>query len=288
MKDEEQKRSLRLKVLKTEDRQSLFFNQQLSPEEILARFGPPRSLLSSSSKAEKSLGVGVLNRVLYFTSGVFCPSATRNCRRLCLGHTSGRMTMEVSARARDKRAALYLADKNRFLERLRWELAELCDEAELQGMIPAVRLNGCSDIPWELEHRDLIEEFHADGLQFFDYTKIASRYRGFLTEKRTAWRDRWPENYHLCFSLSEHENNVAQAIEFLGAGGTVAIVFWPYKPEMWNGFPVLDGDRHDARFLDPAGVVVGLSAKATARDDLSGFVVRTDESYAPPSRLQSC
>ena len=277
MKQKEQKRSLRLKVLETQDRQSLFFNQQLSAKEILARYGLPRSLLSSSSKAEKSAYVGVLNRVMYLTSGIFCPSATKNCRRLCLGHTSGRMTTEVAARARDRRAALYLADRERFIERLRWELTELCNEAELQGMEPAVRLNGCSDVPWELEHLELFEEFERRGVQFLDYTKLATRYRKFLTEKRTAWGDPWPKNYHLCFSLSEDENNSAQAMEFLKAGGTVAIVFWPEKPDVWNGYPVIDGDLHDARHRDPSGVVVGLSAKADAREDLSGFVVRTDE-----------
>ena len=43
----------------------------------------------------------------------------------------------------------------------------------------------------------------------------------------------------------------------------------------WNGFPVVNGDESDLRFLDGSGVVVGLYAKGTARHDDSGFVVDT-------------
>ena len=224
MKLKEQKRS-RLKVLETKDSQSLFFNHEYSPEEILAKYGPPRSLLSSSAKAEGSLKVGVYSKSMFLPSGIFCPSATPNCRRLCLGHTSGRMTSEVAARARDKRAALYLVDQEHFLEMLRYELYELRDEAVRSGLTPAVRLNGCSDVPWELYHREIIDEFAEEGVEFFDYTKIAARYRLFLTENQTVWKEPWPENYHLCFSFSEDWNNESQATEFLSAGGTVAVVF---------------------------------------------------------------
>ena len=272
MKKKEQKR-LRLKVLETEDNQSLFFNQELSPEDILERYGTPWSLLSSSAKAEGSLKVGVLNRVMFLPSGIFCPSATPNCRRLCLGHTSGRMGSERAARARDKRAALYLADQDEFLAMLFEELDDLCDEALMTGLTPAVRLNGCSDVPWELYHRAVFDEFSE--IEFFDYTKIAARYRSFLTKNETVWNEPWPENYHLCFSFSEDWNNEAQATEFLAAGGTVAVVFWPELPDTWNGFPVVDGDHDDARFLDEPGVVIGLRAKGfDARRDHSGFVQR--------------
>ena len=55
------------------------------------------------------------------------------------------------------------------------------------------------------------------------------------------------------------------------------MVFWPELAETWNGYPVIDGDRHDARFLDPQGCVIGLRAKGTARKDTSGFVFQTAE-----------
>jgi hypothetical protein len=55
----------------------------------------------------------------------------------------------------------------------------------------------------------------------------------------------------------------------------VAIVFGGAFPQTWNGFPVIDGDAHDLRHLDPRGCVVALSPKGTrAKRDASGFVVR--------------
>jgi len=45
-------------------------------------------------------------------------------------------------------------------------------------------------------------------------------------------------------------------------------------PATWRGYPVIDGDEHDARFTDAgAGVIIGLKAKGKARHDASGFVV---------------
>lgn len=41
---------------------------------------------------------------------------------------------------------------------------------------------------------------------------------------------------------------------------------------------VIDGDLNDLRFLDPKGVVVGLSAKGSlAKNDKSGFVIHTQK-----------
>ena len=36
---------------------------------------------------------------------------------------------------------------------------------------------------------------------------------------------------------------------------------------------MIDGDKDDLRFLDPANVVVGLYAKGKAKKDTSGFVI---------------
>lgn len=258
----------RLKVLRTEDPQSMF--QRFNPKEILERLGPPRRLLSSSAKAEKSRGVGVLSRTLYLTSGVFCPRASKACLSVCLGHTSGRMTLLQSANARDRRTALYAVDQEYFMDLLRCDLRQLREDARMEGMTPAVRLNGTSDIPWETLHGDLFVEF--EDLEFYDYTKVPSRVRKFLLG-RSGLAD-FPANYHLTFSLSE--TNEAEAASLLKAGAGVAVVFWPDLPESYCGFPVIDGDRHDARFLDdePEGYIVGLVAKGIAREDLSGFVVQ--------------
>ena len=53
----------------------------------------------------------------------------------------------------------------------------------------------------------------------------------------------------------------------------VAIVFSDSVPDMFRNRPVIDGDAHDLRFLDPSGYYIGLSAKGSAKQDHSGFVV---------------
>ena len=54
-----------------------------------------------------------------------------------------------------------------------------------------------------------------NGVQFYDYTKITKRALAFATGDT-------PENYHLTFSKTE--NNDADCIKVLEAGGNVAVV----------------------------------------------------------------
>jgi hypothetical protein len=42
--------------------------------------------------------------------------------------------------------------------------------------------------------------------------------------------------------------------------------------DMDESIPI-DGDKHDLRFTDKQGVIVGLRAKGPARQDKSGFVI---------------
>jgi hypothetical protein len=56
-------------------------------------------------------------------------------------------------------------------------------------------------------------------------------------------------------------------------GMNVATVFRKVLPDTYLDRPVFNGDDSDLRFLDPAGVIVGLKAKGRARKDTSGFVV---------------
>jgi hypothetical protein len=53
-----------------------------------------------------------------------------------------------------------------------------------------------------------------------------------------------------------------------------AIVFRDvYDKATWQGYPVVDGDKDDLRFLDPkGGHIVALYAKGKAKKDTSGFV----------------
>jgi hypothetical protein len=80
-------------------------------------------------------------------------------------------------------------------------------------------------------------------------------------------------NYHLTFSRSEA--NKAECRRALGAGHNGTVVFRkPPDPATFWGHPVIDGDRNDLRFLDPAPCIVPLKAKgAGARRDATGFVL---------------
>jgi hypothetical protein len=113
----------------------------------------------------------------------------------------------------------------------------------------AIRLNGTSDLPWEkiraTHARNLMEQFPS--VQFYDYTKIPGRTT--------------PDNYHLTFSEDEH--NLDQCLAWLARGGNVASIFDGPMPSHHLGYPVVDGDAHDLRFLDPTPSVIGLKLKRT-------------------------
>jgi len=161
-----------------------------------------------------------------------------------------------------------MADPQGFTAQLDREIARLKAKGARVRMTPTVRLNGTSDLAWE--NRGLMAR-HPE-VQFYDYTKSVARMRRYLS-------NRMPRNYHLTFSRSE--TNEADTLSILRDGGTVAAVFSTKRgrplPLQWRGFPVLDGDRSDLRFLDPRGFVVGLRAKGKARGAAHGFVVKAKE-----------
>lgn len=274
MADKKKKRSLRMKILRSGDIHSQFrYPKHVDAKEVLERLGEPRTLLSSSSKVRACEGVGYLARVLYLSPGCYCWGASKGCLENCLGWTSGYMKEQRSRDARDRRTALYASSPERFIRMLKAELIDLRLDALEQGLLPACRLNGTADIPFEFLHPDIFEN-NID-IQFYDYTKLAYRciesVHGMMSNEKP-----WPRNYHLTFSM--HEKNAHEAQRVLDAGANVATVFWPSLPEMYLGRKVIDADRNDARWLDPYGVIAGLKAKGfVAREDMSGFVVHTDQ-----------
>jgi hypothetical protein len=128
-------------------------------------------------------------------------------------------------------------------------------------------MNGSTDISWEgiacerdgVQYRNLMLAF--PDIQFVDYTKNAKRLERAL-----------PSNYNL--TLSRTENNDSDVVRIVSSGlGNAAVVFKDV-PNTWRGLPVINGDEHDLRHLDPLGVIVGLTPKGSkAKRDTSGFVV---------------
>lgn len=226
-----------------------------------------KNLLSvdTNAKTVKGQRKGYLTGILYLApdrlSGLFnaCPNASDGCRQTCL-YSAGRGAFNSVQKARIAKTVAYVKDRESFLSTLTENVASVIRKAKAKKMHPVIRLNGTSDIGWE--RYTVIQAFKTT--RFYDYTKNFNRMSAFLDGKL-------PSNYSLTFSRSEA--NEAQCIDVLRRGGNVAVVFRKQLPTHWNGYPVISGDENDLRFLDPRGVVVGLTAKGKAKTDTTGFVV---------------
>jgi hypothetical protein len=201
-----------------------------------------------------------------------CPGSSEGCRQSCL-NTAGRGGMigkdtntNTVQDARVRRTLQLVQNPEAFFKDLDADLHKLKRTATAEGKTPVARLNGTSDVDWA-EHRPAVWggknvfEAHPE-ISFYDYTKVPTY----------AIKNKQP-NYHVLFSRSEKNQNVVTRM--LGLGHNVAVVFGGKKlPEKYLGHPVVPGDDHDLRFLDPrGGYVIGLKAKGDAKSDKSGFVV---------------
>lgn len=224
-------------------------------------------------KMSKNAKVGVLSAIMHLapadSSGFeVCPARSEGCTKACL-HYSGHQTQR-KFNARRKRTEWFFEDRMGFMLQLRYEIALLVRRAWDLDLRPAVRLNGTSDIPWEVVNAGggLNIMKHYPEVAFYDYTKRVNR--------------RWlPDNYKLVFSRSE--DNGAACVKAIKSGMNVAVVFAPALPEVYRignrECPVVDGDAHDFRYGEyeqyDSPVVIGLTAKGKkGREDQSGFVVR--------------
>lgn len=232
--------------------------------------------IDSNAKTVKGQKKGYLTGILYLAphreSGAMnvCANASPGCIATCL-FSAGRGAFPKVRQARVRKTLEFKRDPAIFVDSLVKEITRLCKTAAKRGLIPVVRLNGTSDLPWEVikgsDGRTLMQVFPK--VQFYDYTKSHERMLRF------RWSLSWPQNYHLTFSRSECNGDKARS---WAVTASVAVPFAVKRgqplPKEWGGFPVIDGDEHDLRFLDPRGVVVGLRAKGKARKDTTGFVVR--------------
>jgi hypothetical protein len=196
-----------------------------------------------------------------------CPWRSSECEAACLGITSGRSRFSNVQQARIQKTRLLMENPVAFFHQLHMELRQAVRKHGPGGF--AFRSNVLADIAWEGIAPDIYRYTYRN----YDYTKSFDRALSSL---------RWPHPLRLTLSFSGH--NVVDCVSYLRYGGNAAFVFGPpvgrfhdpkhYElPDHHLGFPVIDGDQSDARWLDPAGCIVGLRAKG--RINLaSPFVVR--------------
>lgn len=221
-------------------------------------------LTVENAKTSKGEELGILTGILYLaparSSGHnVCPAASEGCKSVCL-NTAGRGRFAQVQEARLAKTLAYFNNRAAFMDDLRMSIRRIERLAAKRGFRAAVRLNGTSDIP-----------FHASGIMdefpnviFYGYTK------------RLNLLDKSRED--LTFSRSESNDAEVDVILATKPHVNIAVVFDTGKgkdlPAEWRGRKVIDADLHDARFLDPKGVICGLRAKGQAKKDTSGFVVK--------------
>jgi transcriptional regulator with PAS, ATPase and Fis domain len=225
------------------------------------------SSLNSNSKLEKSNKIQDkylnVNMYMHPSSTKICPyQDIAKCKEPCL-NTAGLGGVYKSIQdARKRKTDLFLNDRDTFMEYIIEDITKFVNYCDKKGKLPAVRLNGTSDIQWEtikVNGKTIFEIFPT--VQFYDYTKIPTR------------KTKHISNYHLTWSYSEANQKYAD--KFSDVEHNKAVVFnTKTLPSFFKGLKVIDGDTHDMRFLDEDNVVVGLRAKGKAKTDTSGFVIQ--------------
>ena len=234
--------------------------------------------VGTNAKTGKGDGSEYLTAILYMTPykvwvetlGRYsnsCPMAEQaGCIDACL-NTAGRGAFNNVQSARMRKAQLFYNDRVEFMKQLYHDIQKFSNYCKKRGIQPCVRLNGTTDIRWELipamphSLMNIFEQFPE--VQFYDYTKIANR------------KCKDIPNYHLTWSYSNANPEYAKLLDkVIENGMNAAVVFRSeYKKSLWCTYPVVDGDKDDLRFLDPKGRhIIALYAKGAAKKDTSGFV----------------
>ena len=239
------------------------FKAQLKREGL-----PYRTILgTASTKTIKGQVDGYLTAICYLVPDKkLCPFAIQaGCFDGCL-KSAGRGAFDNVQAARAAKTAFFKENQRAFMLSMCADVWSHVRRAAKLGLIPLVRPNGTSDIPFEnilIDGRTIFQIF-AD-VQFYDYTKHPNRN---LAGKTAG-------NYDLTYSFSAI---TPKTVSIKGLTNwhnkRVAVVFQKQAdiPAEFRGWPVVDGDNTDVRHVEPARVVVALYAKGKAKRDTGGFV----------------
>lgn len=213
--------------------------------------------IDANAKTVKGQKLGYQTGIIYLAPGDLsghqvCAGASKECLAFCL-NTSGMGAFSNVQNGRINKTKKLFENREKFIAQALKELDKACAAAVKSNLVPVFRPNGTSDLPW------LAKALHTarPNVQFYDYTKLDR-----------PW-ERVSENYHLTYSFSG--DNMEKCLEALKHGVNVAVVFDKLPKTHW-GYPVVNGDETDLRFLDAKGVIVGLKAKGKARNKKSEFI----------------
>ena len=216
---------------------------------------------TSAKTAKTAKETDYLQAILYLIPDLqLCPmSEAAGCANACLV-TSGRGAFTNVREARQRKTDAFKADPAAFVDQLKLDIVKLKRKCEKLGKKPLIRLNGTSDVDFQaIKGSDGVSVYDAfPECQFIEYSKMPGR--------------KAPPNVHITLSYSEA--NKKYAAKVARSDRNIAVVFRYALPKTFLGRPVIDGDKHDARNLDPKGVVVGLLAKGKdGKNDHTGFVI---------------
>jgi hypothetical protein len=239
-------------------------------------------LTVNNTKIKKSKEIGYLSAILHLapadSSGYeVCPSRSKGCTFAC-NNGSGRGRFDSCQLARINKTRRLFEDRENFLADLHYSIKRHVSRSKKEGLLPAIRLNGTSDLPWFNKKFGAIIQAYPQ-VQFYDYTKVY----GYLKHQHKY------DNYYVAFSKSEvNDRQVQKAIK---QGYSIAVSFELDEnkelPKTYMGLPVVNGDLHDAIFIYDYQCILGLRFKQPRdksvtdcmkmlKRDTSGFTVLYD------------
>lgn len=188
-----------------------------------------------------------------------CPMANTYCANACLNY-SGYGKYNSIQKSRIKKTRLFFEDRELFMTILIHEIERFRKKAKKENMDFAVRFNATSDInpkQLKLNGKNILEWF--PNIQFYDYTKVPKHLR--VANEYS--------NYDLTFSYSGLNWNDCQTA--LNNGFRVAVIFEDHLPNYFKGYPVINGDNYDMRYMDASNCIVGLSVKKVSNKEIKQF-----------------
>ena len=229
------------------------------------------TLLSKTIKTEKTEKEhpNWINTLTYLYPNKNLCKFSDNCFNTCL-KTSGRLPM--AKKAMIKRTKLLYQDNETFINTLEIELRKAKKAANKKGKKLAYRFNGTSDRFEEIKY--LLDLPKQPFNKAYDYTKDFKRvldYQGY-------------KGYNLTFSY-DGLNGIEAKFLLKNKIANVSVVMSTKKdqelPKTYNlngvDYPVLDGDKHDLRFTENKGYIIGLRAKGKAIKNNGTFVQSTNK-----------